>query len=38
MAFVAPINAVNRLVTDEQSDPELIAALRERGIEVIIAQ
>lgn len=36
-AFVAPITAVNRLVTDRATPTEFVEALQERGIEVVLA-
>lgn len=35
---IAPINAVHTLITDEAADPVHVAALRDAGIEVVIAQ
>lgn len=36
-AFVAPVSSVHHLVTDSQTPPEILAALREMGITVTIA-
>jgi DeoR family transcriptional regulator, aga operon transcriptional repressor len=36
-AFLAPLNAVQTLVTDSDTDPEFIQALQEQGIEVMLA-
>ncbi len=36
-AFLAPLSAMSILVTDDQTKPEFIASLRNKGIEVIIA-
>lgn len=36
-AFVAPLTSINKLITDDQTDPEFIEALRAQGIEVIVA-
>lgn len=36
-AFVAPITAVNTLVTDHDTPEEFVAALEERGITVVVA-
>jgi DeoR/GlpR family transcriptional regulator of sugar metabolism len=35
-AFVAPLTAIDKLITDEKTDPEFIEALRTQGIEVIV--
>ncbi len=37
-AYVAPLEKVTTLVTDPQTDPHVLASLREMGIRVIIAQ
>jgi DeoR/GlpR family transcriptional regulator of sugar metabolism len=34
--FVAPITVVDKLITDDQADPEDIRLLQEKGIEVIV--
>jgi DeoR/GlpR family transcriptional regulator of sugar metabolism len=34
-AFVAPLNAVHTLVTDEQTAADFVEALSERGIQVV---
>lgn len=34
---VAPVEAITTLVTDDQADPELLAALRQAGVEVVVA-
>lgn len=36
-ASVAPITAMDKLVTDSQTPPDFVAALRAKGIEVVIA-
>lgn len=36
-AFVAPLTAINILVTDNETDTEFIESLRAQGIEVIVA-
>lgn len=36
-ASVAPLSAIRRLITDSSADPEFVARLRERNIEVILA-
>ncbi len=36
-ASVAPLSAIHRLITDSSADPEFVARLRERNIEVILA-
>jgi DeoR family transcriptional regulator of aga operon len=36
-AFLAPLTAMHTLVTDDDTDPEFIAALRVQGIEVLVA-
>jgi len=36
-AFVAPLTAINTLVTDDQTDTEFIESLRTQGIGVIVA-
>jgi len=37
-AYLAPINRITTLVTDNQTDKELVNQLRDRGLEVIIAE
>jgi DeoR/GlpR family transcriptional regulator of sugar metabolism len=37
MAFVAPIDAIDILVTDSEVPPDFVSALTERGIQVVIA-
>lgn len=34
---VCPINKINRIITDNKADPEVISKFRDKGIEVIIA-
>ena len=36
-AFLAPLSIVHTLVTDQVTDPEMVEALREQGINVVIA-
>jgi DeoR/GlpR family transcriptional regulator of sugar metabolism len=36
-AFVAPISAIQKLVTDSGTSPEFVEALRTKGIEVLTA-
>lgn len=36
-AFLAPLSIVDTLVTDSSTDPEMIEAMREQGITVVIA-
>lgn len=36
-AFVAPITAIDKLITDEKIAPETVEALQAKGVEVIIA-
>lgn len=36
-AFVAPLTAINMLVTDNKADTEFIESLRTQGVEVIVA-
>ena len=36
-AFVAPITSVSKIVTDAGTPPQIVADLRDRGIEVIVA-
>ncbi len=35
--FVAPVETMHTLVTDRAADPDIVAALRERGIRVVLA-
>jgi DeoR/GlpR family transcriptional regulator of sugar metabolism len=37
-AFLAPLNAIHTIVTDSGTDPGFIAALREQGIKVRVAE
>ncbi len=34
--YVAPLAAINRLITDDQADPEFVRKVQELGIEVIV--
>ncbi len=36
-AYLAPLSAVDVLVTDREADPEFIQALQERGVHVVLA-
>ena len=36
-ASVAPLNAVDKIVTDKTAPPELIEQFREQGVDVILA-
>jgi len=36
-ALVAPITSVHKIVTDAGTPPQIVADLRDRGIEVIVA-
>jgi DeoR/GlpR family transcriptional regulator of sugar metabolism len=36
-AYLAPLSAINVLVTDDQTEPAFIKSMRDRGIEVIVA-
>ncbi len=35
--LLAPLSKVHTLVTDRGTDPEIVAAMREQGIAVVIA-
>jgi len=37
LAHVCDLDDVDRLITDDQADPDLIAALRDTGLEVVLA-
>lgn len=37
LAHVCDLDDVDRLITDDQADPELLAALRETGLDVVVA-
>lgn len=37
IAYLAPINSIHKLVTDQKTSPNFIDELRDRGIEVILA-
>jgi len=37
-AYIAPVERITTLVTDEETDPALLSRLREMGIQVIIAE
>lgn len=37
LSVIAPIDRLTRLITDDKSDPQVLAAIRERGVEVIVA-
>ncbi len=36
-AFIAPVNRITTLVTDDQADPHFVQQLQERGVNVILA-
>jgi DeoR/GlpR family transcriptional regulator of sugar metabolism len=36
-AIVAPLNAFDRLITDERTSPDAVDRLREQGLEVMVA-
>ena len=36
-AVIAPISSIDTLVTDSEADPEFVAGIREKGVEVILA-
>jgi DeoR/GlpR family transcriptional regulator of sugar metabolism len=37
LSFFAPVDAIDTLVTDAGADPAMLRALRERGVDVIVA-
>lgn len=37
-AFLAPVTVINKLVTDDKTSPDFVAALKANGVEVIIAR
>lgn len=37
LAHVCDLDDIDRLITDEDADPELVAAIRETGLEVVVA-
>jgi DeoR family transcriptional regulator of aga operon len=36
IAYLAPVNSIQRLITDQQSPPDFVSALSDRGVAVIV--
>jgi DeoR family transcriptional regulator of aga operon len=36
IAYLAPVNSIQRLITDQQSSPDFVSALSDRGVAVIV--